>query len=127
MVEAKGGTIIILDTIGELFGLYKISTIAFVGGSLVPVGGHNILEPAAHGRPVIFGPYMDNFHEIATLITEQGGAVQARDRDDLYIKIDKLLSDRDSLERMGREAKRFVMENSGATEKSMKLIERYIN
>ncbi len=126
-VEAKGGTIIILDTIGELFGLYKTSTIAFVGGSLVPVGGHNILEPAAHGRPVIFGPYMDNFHEIATQITGRGGAVQAQDRDDLYIKIDKLLSDRDSLERMGREAKRFVMENSGATEKSMTLIERYIN
>ncbi len=126
-VEAKGGTIIILDTIGELSDLYKISTIAFVGGSLVPVGGHNILEPAAHGRPVIFGPYMDNFHEIATQITWRGGAVQAQDRDDLYIKIDKLLSDRDSLERMGREAKRFVMENSGATEKNMKLIERYIN
>jgi 3-deoxy-D-manno-octulosonic-acid transferase len=126
-LEAKGGTIIILDTIGELSNLYKISTIAFVGGSLVPVGGHNILEPAAHGRPVIFGPYMDNFHEIATLIAGRGGAVQAQDRDDLYIKIDKLLSDRDSLERTGREAKRFVMENSGATEKSMKLIERYIN
>ncbi len=127
----KGGRedfqVIILDTIGELFGLYKISTIAFVGGSLVPVGGHNILEPAVHGRPVIFGPYMDNFHEIATLITGRGGAVQAQDRDDLYIKIDKLLSDRDSLERMGVEAKRFVMENSGATEKNMKLIERYIN
>lgn len=126
-VEAKGGTIIILDTIGELSDLYKISTIAFVGGSFVPVGGHNILEPAAHGRPVIFGPYMDNFHEIATLIAGRGGAVQAQDRDDLYMKIDKLLSDRDSLERMGVEAKRFVMENSGATEKSMKLIERYIN
>ncbi|MEK7279504.1 MAG: 3-deoxy-D-manno-octulosonic acid transferase [Nitrospirota bacterium] len=127
----KGGRedfqVIILDTIGELSDLYKISTIAFVGGSLVPVGGHNILEPAAHGRPVIFGPYMDNFHEIATLIAGRGGAVQAQDRDDLYMKIDKLLSDRDSLERTGREAKRFVMENSGATEKNMKLIERYIN
>lgn len=121
------GSIIILDTIGELSELYQISTIAFVGGSLVPAGGHNILEPAVHGKPVLFGPYMNNFREIGRLMIERGGAIKVDDREDLYIRLCNLLSNKDSLERMGREAKRFVIENSGAAEKNMKLIERYIN
>lgn len=126
-LRANSGSVIILDTIGELSDLYKITTVAFVGGSLVPVGGHNILEPAAHGKPVIFGPHMDNFREISRLMVERGGAIKANGRDDLYMKLHNLLSNRDSLERMGREAKRFVMENSGAAEKNMRLIERFVN
>lgn len=126
-VIVKSGSIIILDTLGELSDLYKISTIAFVGGSLVPAGGHNILEPAVHRKPVIFGPYMDNFREIGRLMAERGGAMKVNDGDDLYIKLCNLLPDKGLLEKMGREACEFVKENSGAAENNMKLIERFVN
>ena len=69
---------VILDTIGELAQLYQIATAVFVGGSLVPLGGHNILEPAVHGKPIVFGPHMENFAEIAGAFLANGAAVQVR-------------------------------------------------
>lgn len=125
--RANSESIIILDTIGELSGLYRISTVAFVGGSLVPVGGHNMLEPAVHGKPVIFGPYTDNFREIGRLMVERGGGIEVNDREDLYMKLHNLLSDKDSIDKMGREACRFVKENSGAAEINLNLIERFVS
>jgi 3-deoxy-D-manno-octulosonic-acid transferase len=68
--------VVVLDTIGELASLYQIATVAFVGGSLVATGGHNILEPAVHGRPIVFGPSMSNFAEIADLFLSSDAAVQ---------------------------------------------------
>ncbi|MDX1390703.1 MAG: 3-deoxy-D-manno-octulosonic acid transferase, partial [Acidobacteriota bacterium] len=68
--------VVILDTIGELSRLFRLATLVFVGGSLVPAGGHNILEPAVFGKAIVFGPYMDNFREIASLFIDRGAAVQ---------------------------------------------------
>src|SRR5205814_1615515 len=65
---------VVLDTIGELAQLYQIATVVFVGGSLVPAGGHNILEPALYGKPIVFGPYMQNFGEIAEAFLGDGAA-----------------------------------------------------
>ncbi len=69
---------VVLDTIGELAQLYQIATAVFVGGSLVPSGGHNILEPAVFGKPIVFGPHMENFSEIAEAFVTNGAAVQVR-------------------------------------------------
>ena len=70
--------VVILDTIGELAQLFQVATVVFVGGSLVDAGGHNILEPAVFGKPIVFGPHMDNFAEIARTFLDNGAAMQVR-------------------------------------------------
>ena len=70
--------VVVLDTIGELAQLYQVATAVFVGGSLVDQGGHNILEPAVFGKPIVFGPHMQNFAEIADTFLDNGAAVQVR-------------------------------------------------
>src|SRR4051812_28478066 len=71
--------VVVLNTIGELAQLFQIATVVFVGGSLVPAGGHNILEPAVFGKPIIFGPHMENFAEIARTFLDNGAAIQIAD------------------------------------------------
>src|SRR5207244_9413711 len=84
---------VILDTIGELAQLYQIATAVFVGGSLVPAGGHNILEPALYGRPIVFGPYMQNFAAIAETFLSNGAAVQVRSGRELEDTMVSLMTD----------------------------------
>ena len=72
--------VVVLDTIGELAQLFQVATVVFVGGSLVDAGGHNILEPAVFGKPIVFGPHMQNFAEIAQTFLDNGAAIQVRDR-----------------------------------------------
>ena len=72
------GDVVVLDTIGELARLYQIATVVFVGGSLVDAGGHNILEPAMFGKPIVFGPHMQNFAEIAEVFLTNRAALQVR-------------------------------------------------
>ena len=80
---------------------YGICDIAFVGGSLVKVGGHNLLEPAAMKKPVIFSRYMFNFKEISEALTSAGGGVLVKDKEELYHQFDKLLSDRQLAQEIG--------------------------
>ena len=75
--------VVILDTIGELAQLFQIATAVFVGGSLVDAGGHNILEPAVFGKPIVFGPHMENFAEIAQTFLDNGAAIQIREEREL--------------------------------------------
>ena len=75
---SRGSRWSILDTIGELAQLFQIATAVFVGGSLVDAGGHNILEPAVFGKPIVFGPHMENFAEIAQTFLDNGAAIQIR-------------------------------------------------
>lgn len=110
--------IILLDTIGELTHFYALAKIVFVGGSLVPVGGHNILEPASLGKGVLFGPYMDNFEEIAQSFISRGAGRVVSNREELLNSILKLLSNPEELERMGRTALEIVKAHKGAAEKS---------
>ena len=86
--------VLLLDTIGELRSFYGICDIAFVGGSLVKVGGHNLLEPAAMKKPVIFSRYMFNFKEISEALISVGGGILVKDKQELYVQADKLLSDK---------------------------------
>ncbi|MEW5802155.1 MAG: 3-deoxy-D-manno-octulosonic acid transferase [bacterium] len=120
------GRVIILDTIGELSKMYSLATVVFVGGSLVPVGGHNMLEPAMYGKPILFGSHVDNFREISQLLKNCGAGFEAKSKEELKGYLEGLLQDRPRREAAGRSAVRVVEENRGATQKTMELIERYV-
>jgi len=110
---------VILDTIGELAQLYQIATAVFVGGSLVPSGGHNILEPAVHGRPIVFGPHMDNFAEIARGFLAQGAAIQVRTPRELEDVVVSLIGDPVRRAKLGAAARALVDANRGAKDKTL--------
>jgi 3-deoxy-D-manno-octulosonic-acid transferase len=95
--------------------------IAFIGGSLVPVGGHNILEPAYWAKPIIFGPYMDNF-PMAKEFLDQAAAVKVYDADELIIAVDDLLNDTQKAGHMGMRARVLVENNAGAAKKAIELV-----
>ncbi len=111
--------IVLLDTIGELRSFYGLCDIAFVGGSLVKVGGHNLLEPAAMKKPVLFSRYMFNFKEISEEIVRAGGGLMVKDKEDLYHQLDNLLSDKRQADAMGLKAFRVIETNSGATARTI--------
>ncbi|MBI5741469.1 MAG: 3-deoxy-D-manno-octulosonic acid transferase [Nitrospirae bacterium] len=117
--------VILLDTIGELSQVFSIATIAFIGGSLVPVGGHNILEPAYWGRPIIFGPHMDNFPFAADFL-EGRAAVRVADAKDVEAAVKGLLMDGDEAARMGQRARAMVEKNTGAVKKAIELVRGFI-
>jgi len=118
--------VLLLDTIGELRTFYALCDIAFVGGSLVKVGGHNLLEPAAMKKPVIFSRYMFNFKEISEALISSGGGVMVRDKGELYVQLDTLLSDPELAKRMGERAFRVIEANSGAAKKTINAIGRLL-
>jgi 3-deoxy-D-manno-octulosonic-acid transferase len=113
---------VILDTIGELAQLYQIATAVFVGGSLVRAGGHNILEPAVYGKPIIFGPHMQNFAEIAETFLRNGAAVQVRTSRELEEALVSLMTDPVRRARLGAAARALVEANRGAREKTLAAI-----
>jgi 3-deoxy-D-manno-octulosonic-acid transferase len=113
---------VILDTIGELAQLYQIATAVFVGGSLVPAGGHNILEPAVFGKPILFGPHMENFREIADAFLANGAAVQVRTPRELGDEMLSLLGDPVRRARLGAAARALVDANRGAKGKTLAVI-----
>jgi len=114
---SEPGAVLLLDSIGELAGLYRLASAVYVGGSLVPAGGHNILEPAALGKAPIFGASMENFREIAATFLAAGAAVQVSSADELGEAWAGMLRDATRAERMGAEARRLVEQNRGATER----------
>ncbi len=120
--EEVKADVVILDTIGELAQVYQVATAVFVGGSLVNIGGHNILEPAAFGKPVVFGPHMQNFAEIASTFLEGRAAVQVRSGRELEDALIRLLADEAERGRMGRAARAIVEANRGATVRTLDAI-----
>lgn len=113
--EMIEGPVLLLDTLGELASFYKYGNIVFMGGSIVPVGGHNLLEPALYGRPVLFGPHTENFRDAARILTESDGGVEVKDAGELMIWTDRLLSDKRLCNSMGDKARQAVLKNRGAT------------
>ncbi len=111
------------DTMGELLLLYAAADVAFVGGSLVPVGGHNLLEPAALGVATITGPYMRNFEEISARLSECNGLVQVNNVDQLANSAQLLLLDPDQRNLLGENARAFVEANRGALARLEQLID----
>ena len=113
---------VILDTIGELAPLYQVATAVFVGGSLVPVGGHNILEPAVYAKPIVFGPHMENFSEIADAFVTNGAAIQVRNARELEEAMLALIGDPVRRARLGAAARALVDANRGARDKTLGVI-----
>ncbi len=113
--------VMVLDTIGELASLYGKADLVFVGGSLAPWGGHNLIEPAAVGKPILFGPHMSNFREIAALFLDADAAMQVRDRDHLRDVLENLMSDPALRNSLGEKARRLVEENRGAVQKTVQI------
>ncbi len=118
--------VVVLDTIGELAQIYQIATVAFVGGSLVPTGGHNILEPAVYGRPVVFGPSMSNFEEIAQLFLANGAAVQVQTPQELEDTLIALTADPVRRAGLGAAARALVEANRGAVTRTLDVLARLL-
>ena len=118
--------VLLLDSLGELAGLYRLADAVFVGGSLVPGGGHNILEPAAFGKIPIYGPSMENFREMSGKFLAAGAAIQVRSPEDLGATWGRLLRNPDGSTQMGASARELVQQNRGATERVLAEIVRLI-
>lgn len=110
----RGPTAVIMDTLGELATLYRLGTAAFVGGSLVPIGGHNILEPAVFGTPLCFGPHMHHFPELAAMLCQAGGAKQVQGEAELYAYVEYILTHPEDGQSMGQKALQVLVSNRGA-------------
>ncbi|HZA13565.1 MAG TPA: glycosyltransferase N-terminal domain-containing protein [Myxococcaceae bacterium] len=110
--------VVVLDTIGELARAYRLATIVFVGGSFTTRGGQNILEPAAQGRPVLFGPHMENFHDSVQVLVGRGG-IQVNDPEHLHRIVGELLARPDTLASLGERARTAVLQVSGASARNV--------
>ena len=119
----NGSNILLLDTLGELVHFYAAADVAFVGGSLVPIGGHNLLEPAALGLPILTGPNNSNGEDVARLLLGCGAAAIVRSGAELGSRVAELLSDQPRRIEMGNHARAAVDRNRGALEKLMHLID----
>jgi 3-deoxy-D-manno-octulosonic-acid transferase len=124
---SEAGSVLLLDSIGELAGLYRLADAVFVGGSLVPAGGHNILEPAAFGKVPIYGPSMENFREMAARFLAAGAAIQVDSAEDLGAAWTGVLGEPERAARMGTSARELVDQSRGATERVLEYIERAFN
>ncbi len=118
--------VILLDTMGELMSLYSLGTLVFVGGSLVPVGGHNPLEPLLFKKCVLFGPYMFNFLEISQQLIKVGGAIQVKDKEDLIVQTKRLLLDEAARKEAGLKGYQFLQQHRGATERMFEEIRPFL-
>jgi 3-deoxy-D-manno-octulosonic-acid transferase len=120
--SVREGSAILLDTMGELARLYAAASVVFVGGSLIPHGGQNILEPAAFGRPILHGPHMENFAEMRDRFQEAEAALQVADGPALAEALQALLDDPAKAERMGRAGRAIVEAQRGATQRMADLV-----
>jgi 3-deoxy-D-manno-octulosonic-acid transferase len=118
--------VILLDTMGELMSLYSIGTLVFIGGSLVPVGGHNPLEPLFFKKCVFFGPYMFHFSEISRRLVEEGGAIQANGIEYLATHMKRLLKDDRTRRDIGEKGYQFLQKHQGATERMFQEIRNFL-
>ncbi len=116
-VPAVSGEVLIVDVLGRLAALYNLATVAFIGGSLVPKGGQNPIEPAAAGRPILFGPYMSDFPDVTEELLSRHAAFRVRSRDQLFERLLQLLTDPEVALRMGLQGEAFVKSHSGTTQR----------
>lgn len=116
------GTVLLIDTVGELMQLYALSDLAYVGGSLVPTGGHNLLEPASRGIPILFGPHMDNFQEITALTLEYGAGVQVADQQELLDAAADFLATPELRHVVGSNGLKLLRDSGGAVEHHLAML-----
>ncbi len=118
--------VVVLDSIGELGRFYSLADLVFVGGSLVSHGGHNILEPAAQGKPILVGPHMFNFRDTYALFSKRNACMTVLDGQELAQKTLELLQNKQTAEQMGREAAEIVAENQGAAVRTVEHLRQII-
>ncbi len=114
----EGGQVVVLDTIGELARAYRLATVVFVGGSFTKRGGQNILEPAGQGKPVLYGPHMDNFRDSVQVLEGHGG-IQVQDAEELFPQLSELLARPEQSFELGEQARATVSQISGASERNV--------
>jgi 3-deoxy-D-manno-octulosonic-acid transferase len=108
---------------GELAALYALASVVFIGGSLVPTGGHNVLEPALFRKPILFGPNMSNFREMSEYFLQRQAAVQVKDSAELGNELIRMFRDAELRQRIGDRGHAILMANRGAAQKIVKQIE----
>ena len=118
------GDVLVIDTMGELLNFYSLADIAFVGGSLVPIGGHDPLEPASLSKPVLFGPYMNNAKECADLLLESGGALRVESVEDFIEILRRALTDKIEFAEMGKSGHQAILKKAGVSSKIAEILVR---
>ncbi|MCX8011604.1 MAG: 3-deoxy-D-manno-octulosonic acid transferase [Desulfobacterota bacterium] len=118
--------VILLDTIGELIQIYSLGDIIFVGGSLVNIGGHNLLEPLVYKKPVLFGPYIHNVLELVEILQRSGAGILVNNKEELYFQIQNLLDNKEEIHYRGDCGYQIIKANQGATEKNMNIIRQFL-
>jgi 3-deoxy-D-manno-octulosonic-acid transferase len=124
--NSLSGCVFLLDTLGELAAVYELADVAFVGGSLLPLGGHNILEPAQHGIAILTGPHTFNFREIVRIFAE-GGGLRTVSAENLGTELIQQLENEEQRRMLGRRAKELFLENTGATARTLLALKELIN
>jgi 3-deoxy-D-manno-octulosonic-acid transferase len=122
----RPGEVLLLDTLGELAGLYGRADLAFVGGSLAPVGGHNLLEPIQQGCPVVFGPHTDKTGAAAALAVGTGAGTRVADAAELRERALALLRDPDAARERGAKGRAALLAHRGATARTLALLDRVL-
>jgi len=125
--SSRTASVVIINTIGDLQSTYSIASVVFCGGSLEPLGGQNVLEPAVWGKPVFYGPSMDDFLDAKALLDKTGGGIQVEDGRELTEKMLYYLAHPDEANAVGKLAKEAVMSNQGAADKHAAVISRLLN
>ena len=118
--------VLVLDTIGELAHIYGVAQVVFVGGSLVAWGGHNIIEAAHFGKPILVGPHMHNFRDVARTFLQGGAALQVRDSGELARRLSELLGNAAARRGLGRNARRILRDNRGAVGRTARIVGEYL-
>lgn len=119
--------ILLLDTIGELASIFELADVVFMGGTLVATGGHNPIEPAQWGKPILFGPHMENFRDIARVFLDANAALRVRNSVELGREFVKLMADADRRRSLGEAARSVVARESGATQRTIEGISRLLD
>jgi 3-deoxy-D-manno-octulosonic-acid transferase len=119
--------VLLLDSIGELPAAYGLAVASFVGGSLVPSGGHNLLEPAIYGQPVIFGPHMENFASLAAEMREAGGGIQVQGADELAAAWSGMLANDMRRRKIGGLARQVALRDASAGRRTARILTRLLN
>jgi 3-deoxy-D-manno-octulosonic-acid transferase len=118
----SGTTVLLVDTLGELLAFYASADVALVGGTLVPVGGHNLLEPAALGLPVLTGPHVFNAPDVARALLDAGAAIEVRTAEEVAVALTRLLGDEAERKRRGQAGISVLAGNRGAVERIVQLV-----
>ena len=121
-----GKDILFLDTLGDLQDFYALGDVAFVGGSLVDAGGHNLLEPARFGKPVLFGPHTSNFASLASEMKQRGAGIEVAGAEDLTRELTDLLGDPEKCRTVGEQAYRVAADERNVMQQSLALAQRYL-